>query len=202
MNQKIQYLREKLKLKNIDGMIISNPNNILYLTNLHAEGMLLLTKKENIFLTDSRYIEDANNTITISDEVIIANVRDYIPDDYENFFMFCENVGIEENHLTYAQYQNIQYTYKCNNLVETENVIEKIRAIKDEEEIENIRKACEITDKCFEHLLTFIKKGKKEKDIGFEIESFFRKNGAEDVAFKPIVASRTKFFKTTCNDNK
>lgn len=202
MNQKIQYLREKLKAKNIDGMIISNPNNILYLTNLHAEGMLLLTKKENIFLTDSRYIEEANNTLTISDGIIVANVRDYTSDDYENFFMFCENVGIEENHLKYAQYQNIQYTYKCNNLVETENVIEEMRAIKDEEEIGNIRKACEITDKCFEYLLKFIKKGKKEKDIAFEIETFFRRNGAEDVAFKPIVASRVKCFKTACNTNR
>ena len=38
------------------------------------------------------------------------------------------------------------HKYKVNNLVETENMIEKQRMIKDEEEIDNIKKACQITD--------------------------------------------------------
>ena len=61
--------------------------------------------------------------------------------------------------------------------------------IKDEEEIENITKACEITDNCFEYLKEFIKVGKTEKEIAMEIEKYFRLNGADGVSFEPIVAS-------------
>ena len=84
-------------------------------------------------------------------------------------------------------------TYKVNNLQETENIIEKQRAIKDEEEIRKITKACNLTDKCFDYLKTFIKKGMTEKEIADEIERYFKKNGADGLSFETIVASRTKF---------
>ena len=46
MNIKIKWLRDKIKSMNMQGMIISNPINIKYLTNIDAEGILLLTRKE------------------------------------------------------------------------------------------------------------------------------------------------------------
>ena len=189
MNYKIKCLREKMKALNLQGMIISNPTNIKYLTNIDAEGTLLITRKENIYITDGRYIEYANSKLTIDDEIIVSDIMNYIKDDYENFFMFCENVGFEEKYVTYDQYKKIQQLYQCNNLVETEEIIEKLRIVKEDEEIENIKHACKLTDLCFEHLKKFIKKGMTEKEIALEIEVFFRNNGAEDVAFKPIVAS-------------
>ena len=81
------------------------------------------------------------------------------------------------------------YKYRINNFVETEGLIEKQREIKDEEEIKNITKACIITDKCFDYITTFIKKGMTEKQIAYEIDKFFIENGAEGVAFETIVAS-------------
>ena len=68
---------------------------------------------------------------------------------YENFFMFCENVGFEEYYVTYADYKELIRKYKINNLVETEHIIERQRMIKDKDEVSNIEKACEITDNCF-----------------------------------------------------
>ena len=91
------------------------------------------------------------STVTITDEVIVADFRDIGKDEYENFFLFCENVGFEENYVTYKEYQYLKQKYKVNNLAETEEIIEKLREVKDKEEIENIRKSCEITDSCFEH---------------------------------------------------
>ena len=58
MNRKMQWLRNKLLSMDLQGMIISNPVNIRYLTNIKAEGILLVTRKENIFITDARYIEE------------------------------------------------------------------------------------------------------------------------------------------------
>ena len=57
MNRKMQWLRNKLLSMDLQGMIVSNPVNIRYLTNIQAEGILLVTRKENIFLTDSRYLK-------------------------------------------------------------------------------------------------------------------------------------------------
>ena len=189
MNTKLKWLREKMKMLDMQGMIISNPINIQYLTGIVAEGILLITRKENIFLTDARYVEEVNSILTIDDEVIVHEFKDFGKDEYENFFMFCENVGFEEDYVTYSKYKEYMHLYKVNNLQETEKAIEKQRMIKDEEEIEKIAKACEITDKCFNHLLNFIKVGQTEKEIAMEIERFFKMNGAEGNSFEPIVAS-------------
>ena len=66
MNYKIRSIREKMKLLNIQGLIISNPENIRYIIGIPVEGTILFTDKENIFITDARYIEEVNNFLTIN----------------------------------------------------------------------------------------------------------------------------------------
>ena len=188
MNPKLQWLRNKMSSLNLQGLIISNPINIKYLTNIDAEGVLLLTRKENIYITDSRYIEHVHTTLTLFDEIIVYNMHDISKDDYENFFMFCENVGFEEYYISYAKYKEYIRKYKINNFVETERIIEKQRMIKDEEEIENLKKACEITDNCFSYILTYIKPQMTEKQIADEIEEYYKKR-TDGLAFDTIVAS-------------
>jgi len=172
----------------LQGLIISNPVNIKYLTNIDAEGILLLTRKENIYITDGRYIEHVHSTLTLFDEIIVYDIHDVSKDDYENFFMFCENVGFEEHYVTYAQYKEFVRKYKIHNLVETEKMIEKQRMIKDEDEVHNIQKACEITDNCFSYILTYIKPGMTEKQIADEIEEYYKQR-TDGLSFETIVAS-------------
>lgn len=188
MNRKMQWLRNQLLSSNLQGMIVTNPINIKYLTNIQAEGILLVTRKENIFITDGRYIEDVHNTLTLFDEIVVYDAKGLTKDDYENFFMFCENVGFEENYVTYAKYKEYMRKYKVNSLVETEKMIEKQRMVKDEEEIENLRKACKVTDECFEHIVNYIRPGMTEKQIAREIDYYYYKN-AEGTSFETIVAS-------------
>ena len=188
MNLKIKWLRDRLRSQDLQGMIVSNPLNIKYLMGVDAEGVLLITLKENIFITDSRYTEAVNRILTIDDEIIVEDKKNLSKDDYSSFFMFCENVGFEEKYVTYDEYKNMLQMYRVN-LMETEGIIETQRAVKEEFEIENIKKSCEITDKCFEHLKSFIKRGITEKEIAFEIEKFMKLNGADDISFEPIVAS-------------
>ena len=96
----------------MQGIIISNPVNIKYLTNIDAEGTLIINQKENIFITDGRYIEHVHSILTLYDEIIVYNINDVSMDDYENFFMFCENVGFEENYITYAKYKEYIRKFK------------------------------------------------------------------------------------------
>ena len=56
MNPKIKWLRDKIRLSNMDGIIISNPVNIKYLTGINAEGTLLVTKQEKVFIIFSAYV--------------------------------------------------------------------------------------------------------------------------------------------------
>ena len=78
MNEKIQWLRNKMNLLNLQGMIVSNPVNIKYLIGIEAEGTLLITRKENFFITDARYIEDVQATLTIDDESIVNNIANIV----------------------------------------------------------------------------------------------------------------------------
>ena len=188
MNSKLQWLRNTMASLDLQGLIISNPTNIKYLTNIDAEGVLLLTRKDNIYITDGRYVEQVHSILTLFDEIIVYNISDLSQDDYENFFMFCENVGFEENYVTYAKYKELIRKYKINNLVETEHIIEKQRMIKDEEEISNLQKACEITDNCFNYLLTYIRPGMTEKQIADEIDEYYKRR-TDGLAFDTIVAS-------------
>ena len=188
MNSKLQWLRNTMQSLDMQGLIISNPTNIKYLTGIDAEGTLLLARKDNIFITDGRYIEHVHSILTLYDEIIVYDINDVSNDDYENFFMFCENVGFEEYFVTYADYKELIRKYKINNLVETEHIIERQRMIKDKDEISNIEKACEITDNCFSYILTYIKPGMTEKQIAEEIEEYYKKR-TDGLAFETIVAA-------------
>ena len=188
MNSKLQWLRNTMASLDLQGLIISNPTNIKYLTNIDAEGVLLLTRKDNIYITDGRYVEQVHSILTLFDEIIVYNISDLSQDDYENFFMFCENVGFEENYVTYAMYKKYMHMYKINNLIEAESIINRLREIKDNEEIENIKEACKITDECFDFFLFYIKPGMTEKQIARKIQNYYMDH-SDGISFEPIVAS-------------
>ena len=57
MNPRIKWLRNQLIPLKLDGIIVSNPINIRYLTGLSEEGTLILAQRENVFITDSRYMK-------------------------------------------------------------------------------------------------------------------------------------------------
>ena len=87
MNRKMQWLRNQMLSLNLQGMIVTNPVNIKYLTNIQAEGILLVTRKENLFITDGRYIEDVHNTLTLFDEIVVYDVRGLTKEDFENIWI-------------------------------------------------------------------------------------------------------------------
>ena len=187
MNPRIKWLRNQLESLKLDGMIVSNPTNIKYLTGLDAEGLLVLAPKENIFITDGRYIEDVNCHLTLDDEIVVFNMHEMSKYDYEGIFMISENVGFEEGYVTYEQYKKYLQQYQVN-LVETEGLIESQRIIKDDDEIKIIQKACSITDDAFDHIKSFIEEGMTEKEIAFELERYMVTHGADGLAFETIVA--------------
>jgi Xaa-Pro aminopeptidase len=159
-------------------MLVTNPINIKYLTGFTGEGFLIVTPEKALLVTDPRYIEQAKKETT---NVEILNIIDIKLDEF-----YCQfpELGFEEDFMTYAKYKRIN-----TKLVETNGVIEELRSIKDNNEVDRIIKACELGDKCFEYICKFIKAGMTEKQIAFEMDLFMKKNGASKMAFDTIVAS-------------
>lgn len=187
MNVRMKWLRNQFLSLKLDGMIVSNPTNVKYLTGLSEEGYLILGPKENIFVTDSRYIESVNNNLTIDDEIIAYDSRNLSQYDYENLFINHPNVGFEEKYVTYEMYKKYLRMFQVD-LIETDGLIENQRIVKDEEEIEYIKRACEITDDAFKYILDYLQEGITEKEVAFELEKYMVMNDSDGIAFDLIVA--------------
>jgi Xaa-Pro aminopeptidase len=75
-------------------------------------------------------------------------------------------------------------------LVPRKGLVEQLRAVKDDGELDAIRGACAITDRMFERLVaevSFI--GRRERDVAWDIQRIYHEEGAEEPAFEAIVGS-------------
>lgn len=178
MNSKIKFLREKLESKNLGGMIVSNPINIKYLIDVDVEGLLLITPLENIFLTSSRFYDHVSSILKIEDGVTIKEIEKSNKKDLEDIFMASHNVGIEEDTITYKEYRDYLNVFETE-LVETENLIEDMRATKDDDELKYIGYISKILSDVYENIVSKITKGMTEKEIALEITKMLAQSGLD-----------------------
>src|SRR5690625_2321368 len=97
-------------------------------------------------------------------------------------------LGFEAEHMTYKSFELYRHNLSCQ-LVMTEGIVESLRLVKSDEELAIIRKAAQIADRAFEHILSYIKPDVPEIDIAHELEYYMRKLGASESSFDIIVAS-------------
>ncbi|KGX88851.1 M24 family metallopeptidase [Pontibacillus litoralis] len=186
--EKIRNIREMMKEQEMDGFLITSSKNRRYITNFTGTaGVVLITMEEAIFITDFRYMKQA------ADEVkgfTIIQHHGPIHEEIATQVNRCgvHQLGFEKAHMTYAQYEAYQKVVDVS-LVPTGNMIEKLRLIKNEDEIKILKEAAQIADAAFEHILTYIKPGVKEIDVANELEFFMRQQGATSSSFDIIVAS-------------
>jgi len=191
MSPRIKILLNRLKQENLDGLIVSSPANISYLSGFDAsDAYLLISNKENIYFTDSRYTEEARSKLkgVASLKKINGSVFALIADTCLKLGL--KRIGFEERYMPYAEYKKIKGLLKSGfYFIPTHNLIENQRQIKDPDEIRKIREALRITGLSLEFIRDFIKPGLKEIEIAGELERFIRYNGAIGAAFDIIVAS-------------
>jgi Xaa-Pro aminopeptidase len=99
-----------------------------------------------------------------------------------------KTLGVESDSLSVSTADQIRKTFGCR-LKKTTGIVDEPRKVKRPGEIANVRKAAEVNDKAFEHLLKVIKPGISEIDLALELEWFLRRRAAFHVAFEIIVAS-------------
>lgn len=194
MLERINSIRKILENENIDALLVCTAHNIAYITGFSGfstherEGYLFLTQKGAYIITDARLSEGAR-TSTDSKNVTIIELsatnklttilQELI--DSQNI----HTVGFEE-HLTFYEHTKFK-KIKNIKLELVSELIETVREIKSDEEMDHIRNACNLTDKTFSHILTHIQEGMSEKDVAWEMEKYIREHGGT-LAFPTIVA--------------
>lgn len=185
---RIDRLRKAMAEKNLDGVLLVGDPNRNYLSGFTGdESFSVITSNKAIFITDSRFTEQARQ-----------QVKDYEVQQYSGTFpeflgklveqLGIKNLAFEEDVLTVSDYNAYKKNLKCE-FVPLKGIVEELRLIKDENEIERIKNAAAIADKAFEHMLNFIKAGMTEREVGLELEFTMKKMGAKDLSFPSIVAS-------------
>ena len=176
-----------------DGLLLTSRYSRFYGTEYDiAEGVAIVTKAGCRYFTDSRYIESAQNGIKDFEVLQIDRQNPYSKRLNEAIADFgVETLGYEEDYLTVADL--LYYEKNLNvKLVPMNRKINGFRSVKEPWELELMRKAQQITDKAFSEVLTKIKAGMTEKEVQTELIYCLYKNGADNLAFDPIVVSGPK----------
>lgn len=187
MEQRIVRLEEALAGAGVDGLLVTGQQNIYYLSGFWGSaGTIFVSKNRRIFVTDDRYTLIAKQTVkdfdVVSSRTALQEIASIIAEDG------LETIGFEDE-VSYGYYQALQGVFSGYDLVPTNQVVEKLRWIKDEGEVAIIRQACRISDQAFVDALDFIKPGKTELEVANFLDFRMRELGASGISFDTIAAS-------------
>jgi Xaa-Pro aminopeptidase len=180
----------RLKQENLDGLLVSSAANISYLVNARSrDAYLLVSPKEAVYFTDSRYTLEAekflkNISLIKTNGSVFKSIADH------SLKLGLRRLGFEGRFLPYAEYRKIKERLKGKAvLVSTHGLIEELRQIKEPQELAKIREAVAITAKAVKFLPKILSAGRREIEIAAELERFIRFAGASGAAFEIIVAA-------------
>ncbi len=189
LRKRLSRIRDIISTVKADGIIIYSPENRRYLSGFTGStGYVIISKEKKSFITDFRYTKQAS--MECQDFEIIESktpLENYLTDTIKKHGI--EALAYEDSFMTIDFYDKLKGKLKNVKLIPLREAQGKIRIIKDDKELEYIKKAAEIADGGFQHIIGFIKAGMSEKHIGLELEFFMRKNGAFGLSFESIVAS-------------
>ena len=174
----------------VDGLLLTSRYSRHYGAEFDiAEGVAIVTKKGCRYFTDSRYIESAENGIKGFEVLEINRENSYIKRLNDAIADFGVTVlGFEEQYLTVAEHAMYENNLNAK-LEKFGKKINSFRGVKEDWELDIMRKAQEITDKAFAEVITRIKAGMTELELQAELIYCLYKNGATGLAFDPIVVS-------------
>jgi Xaa-Pro aminopeptidase len=193
MQSKYQNRREQIKkacnVLNADAFLVSNLVNVRYLSGFTgSNGFLWISGNNDFLFTDSRYTEQGREQTC--DQITVSLSSGFSALEEVSRLYSITNVAFESHHLTYSEFIGLGKLLNPRvNLIPSEGVVEKIRSVKDKDEVELIRKAASLADDAVTFGIKESRPGKSEFEIAWVIEKFLRENGADGVAFDTIVAT-------------
>ncbi|MCS7077285.1 MAG: aminopeptidase P N-terminal domain-containing protein [Bacteroidia bacterium] len=209
------FMANELFLKNADATYTFKQNsNLYYLTGIDQEETILILypNHPNPDLREVLFIRKTNKEIEIWEGHKYTQEEARATSGIENVqwteqldaFLYpmlhlCENVYWDFNEhdrdsaksITKTHYfaQKIRTLYPAHTYKRSAPILNRLRMIKSEPEIEAIKKAIEITEKAFRRVIKFIKPGVTEYEIEAEIIHEFIRNRADGHAYDPIIAT-------------
>ncbi len=199
MSSRLEKFREKLSEQKLDGFVVSRIPNQRYLSGFsgHADfdAVLLVSKDDARVVTDSRYWQLAEEHARGFTLVKFERGKLEVPQALAEFAQANDlrTIGFEAQHVPFNKFREWQKAARKGHfkLKPVDELIETLRAVKDEAELAKIRRAVELTDRAFAHFCERVRVGMTERQAAWIIESFLRENGGDKLAFDPIVASGT-----------
>lgn len=197
--ERLERFRSLMDQEGLDLFLVAVPENRHYLSGYRAEdllltessGYLLISKSRQFLLTDFRYEESARAEAPDFECLIYTvGLGQVLPDLFST--LAAARVGFEKDFLTYRRFQEItealQAARPSAELTPSEDLVQRLRAIKDEEEIVRIKASLALTERVLESVWSGLMPGKRERQVAWEIERSIREGGGEAVSFPPIVA--------------
>jgi Xaa-Pro aminopeptidase len=163
----------------VDAMLVTRGVNVRYLTGLVSSNAAVLVRGDAsaVLATDSRYIETARR---VCSGIEVIEQRDVAG----GLVKMAERPGIEAHDMSVARYRRLG-----GEPTPVDGIVELLRVVKDESEIEALRTACDLTDRAFADVVATIAPGMTEKRIARALESRMVELGADKPAFDSVVAS-------------
>ncbi|MBI2805711.1 MAG: aminopeptidase P family protein [Planctomycetes bacterium] len=185
-----QRLLQSATEEGLDAVLVTNPINVTYLTGFSGEASnLILSKNTELLVSDGRFKEQIAQEcpgldayIRGPDKLTPAATVDQLQR------MSVNALGYESGHLTVADFQTYCDGLKTAAWKPTPDRVEKLRRVKDESEVAQIRDAIGFAERAFAMFRAMLRPGDTEKDGTDAIEHYVRRAGGADSAFAPIVA--------------
>ncbi len=194
MKDRVTRLAALLSEKELDAVLISSPHNRRYLSGFTGSaGYLLVTPQRQLLFTDSRYTEQAVGQAPHFQVILTDPGLGWLINALKE--TGARRVGFESDHMTVASYSRALDAIKEDNalsgtsLIATSGVTDELRAIKDQDELAQLQKAIDASDRAMETVCPAIQAGMTEKEVAWRMEVAMREFGADGISFDPIVAA-------------
>lgn len=184
----ITKIQKALQEFGLDAIMLTDEADRLYATGFRAtDGLAVVTREKAWFLTDSRYIEAAENTVAGAEVgLVTAQTR------YTDWLLKIVGeapvkvLGIQEESMSCGEYLRWEKELPCE-LKPAQKLMNSLRRSKSRTELEKMISAQRIAERAFDEVLGLLRPGVTEKEIAAELIYRFLKYGAEGVSFDPIV---------------
>ncbi len=188
MDLRLRKLIDSLQKHEVDAFLVTKDINIEYLTRFPAqESWLLVSKHQSFYITDFRYVQEARKGLRA------IKIKQYTKSIYLGLAELTKSLklkklGFDSRHLSLAQYEALKKQCPQLKMFQTNNLVENLRAIKDDDEIGKIRKALRIHKQALEFCKNLLKPGISEREVFLQLEEFVRSRAVK-FSFPPIIAS-------------
>ena len=171
--------------------LIIAPENRRYFTDFESsDGFLIVSENRAVFITDGRYIEAAEKQVSNCEVMLLGKAYPQIAQILKE--MDCRRLLVESTRMTLSTYNALKGVLKKTPIstdTTLDTIINTLRSIKTETEVQSIVKAQRIAEDAFEHILKFIKPGVTEKEIALELDFYMLSHGGEGLSFETIAVS-------------